>query len=118
MLEQEVRKAKEKNGEGENGKGNTDRAGSIDCRYDGAEAPSPLPVPGMWIYIQDAALRSRNAWERFNLSQMRWKTQKDEIYAYRTREEALGAERTVVVTYEQKLNNRNLKTFVNGIDKR
>ena len=26
---------------------------------------------------------------------------KDDIYAYRTREEALGAERTIVVTYEQ-----------------
>ena len=43
---------------------------------------------------------------------------KDDIYAYRTREEALGAERTVVVTYEQKLYNRNLKTFIKGIDKR
>ena len=28
---------------------------------------------------------------------------KDDIFAYRTREEVLGAERTVVVTYEQKL---------------
>ena len=43
---------------------------------------------------------------------------KDDIYAYRTREEALGAERTVVVTYEQKLYNRNLKTFIKSIDKR
>ena len=43
---------------------------------------------------------------------------KDDIYAYRTREEALGAERTVVVTYEQKLYNRNLKTFIKGIEKR
>jgi transposase len=43
---------------------------------------------------------------------------KDDIYAYRTREEALGAERTVVVTYEQKLYHRNLKTFIKGIDKR
>ncbi|MEA1998076.1 MAG: IS1634 family transposase, partial [Euryarchaeota archaeon] len=43
---------------------------------------------------------------------------KDAIYAYRTREEALGAERTVVVTYEQKLYNRNLKTFIKSIDKR
>jgi len=43
---------------------------------------------------------------------------KDDIYAYRTREEALGAERTVVVTYEQKLYNRNLRTFIKGIDKR
>ena len=77
MLEQEVRKAKEKNGEGENGKGNTGRTRAIDCRYDGAEAPSPLPVPGMRLYIQDAALRSRNARERFNLPQMWWKTQKD-----------------------------------------
>jgi transposase len=36
---------------------------------------------------------------------------KDDIFAYRTREEVLGAERTVVVTYEQKLYHRNLKTF-------
>ena len=43
---------------------------------------------------------------------------KDDIYAYRTREEAFGAERTIVVTYEQKLYNRNLKTFIKGIDKR
>ena len=43
---------------------------------------------------------------------------KDDTYAYRTRKEALGAERTVVVTYEQKLYNRNLKTFIKGIDKR
>ena len=43
---------------------------------------------------------------------------KDDIYAYRTREEALGAERTVVITYEQKLYNRNLKTFIKSIDKR
>jgi len=43
---------------------------------------------------------------------------KDDIYAYRTRGEALGAERTVVVTYEQKLYNRNLKTFIKSIDKR
>jgi transposase len=43
---------------------------------------------------------------------------KDDIYAYRTREEVLGAERTVVVTYEQKLYNRNLKTFIKGIEKR
>jgi hypothetical protein len=35
---------------------------------------------------------------------------KDDIYAYRTQEEVLGAERTVVVTYEQKLYERNLKT--------
>jgi len=43
---------------------------------------------------------------------------KDEIYAYRTREEVLGAVRTVVVTYEQKLYERNLRTFVKGIEKR
>ena len=43
---------------------------------------------------------------------------KDDIHAYRTREEALGVERTIVVTYEQKLYNRNLKTFIEGIDKR
>lgn len=43
---------------------------------------------------------------------------KDDIYAYRTREDVLGAERTVVVTYEQKLYDRNLKTFVKGIEKR
>jgi len=43
---------------------------------------------------------------------------KDDIYAYHTREEALGTERTVVVTYEQKLYNRNLKTFIKSIDKR
>jgi transposase len=43
---------------------------------------------------------------------------KGDIYAYRTREEVLGAERTVVVTYEQKLYNRNLKTFLKGINKR
>ncbi|NQE53324.1 hypothetical protein C5S29_07000 [ANME-1 cluster archaeon GoMg3.2] len=43
---------------------------------------------------------------------------KDDIYAYRTREDALGAERTVVVTYEQKLYHRNLKTFIKSIDKR
>jgi transposase len=43
---------------------------------------------------------------------------KDDIFAYRTREEALGAERTVVITYEQKLYNRNLKTFIKSIDKR
>ena len=43
---------------------------------------------------------------------------KDDIFAYRTREEVLGAERTVVVTYEQELYNRNLKTFINGIEKR
>jgi transposase len=43
---------------------------------------------------------------------------KDDIYAYRMREEVLGAERTVVVTYEQKLYNGNLKTFIKGIDKR
>ena len=42
---------------------------------------------------------------------------KDEIYAYRTREEAFGAERTVVVTYEQKLYNRNLKTVIKSSDK-
>ena len=30
---------------------------------------------------------------------------------HRTREEVLGVERTVVVTYEQKLYHRNLKTF-------
>jgi hypothetical protein len=30
---------------------------------------------------------------------------KDDIYAYRTREDVLGAKRTVVVTYEQKLYN-------------
>ena len=43
---------------------------------------------------------------------------KGDIYAYRTREENLGAERTVVVTYEQKLYERNLKTFIKGIEKR
>jgi transposase len=43
---------------------------------------------------------------------------KDEIYAYRTREEVLGGERTVVVTYERKLYERNLRTFVKGIEKR
>ncbi|NAT10283.1 hypothetical protein C4E22_01810 [ANME-1 cluster archaeon AG-394-G06] len=43
---------------------------------------------------------------------------KDDIYAYRTREDAFGAERTVVVIYEQKLYHRNLKTFIKGIDKR
>jgi transposase len=43
---------------------------------------------------------------------------KDDIFAYRTREEVLGAERTVVVTYEQKLYNRNLKTFIKSIEKR
>ncbi len=43
---------------------------------------------------------------------------KDEIYAYRTREEVLGGERTVVVTYERKLYARNLRTFVKGIEKR
>ena len=42
----------------------------------------------------------------------------DEIYAYRTREEVLGGERTVVVTYERKLYARNLRTFVKGIGKR
>jgi hypothetical protein len=31
------------------------------------------------------------------------KKKKDEIYAYRTREEVLGGERTVVITYERKL---------------
>jgi hypothetical protein len=36
---------------------------------------------------------------------------KDDIFAYRTQEEVLGVERTVVVTYEQKLYHRNLKTF-------
>ena len=35
----------------------------------------------------------------------------------RTREEVLGVERTVVVTYEQKLYHRNLKTFIKGIEK-
>ena len=30
----------------------------------------------------------------------------------------MGAERTVVITYEQKLYNRNLKTFIKSIDKR
>ena len=43
---------------------------------------------------------------------------KDEIYAYRTQEEVLGGERTVVVTYERKLYERNLRTFVRGIEKR
>ncbi len=43
---------------------------------------------------------------------------KGDIYAYRTQEEVLGAERTVVVTYEQKLYERNLKTFIKGIEKR
>jgi transposase len=43
---------------------------------------------------------------------------KDEIYAYRTQEEVLGGERTVVVTYERKLYERNLRTFVKGIEKR
>jgi len=43
---------------------------------------------------------------------------KDEIYAYRTREEVLGGERTVVVTYERKLYARNLRTFIKGIEKR
>jgi transposase len=46
------------------------------------------------------------------------KKKKDDIYAYRTQEEVLGAERTVVVTYEQKLYGRNLRTFVKGIEKR
>jgi transposase len=46
------------------------------------------------------------------------KKKKDDIYAYRTQEEVLGAERTVVVTYEQKLYERNLRTFVKGIEKR
>jgi len=36
---------------------------------------------------------------------------------HRTREEVLGVERTVVVTYEQKLYHRNLKTFIKGIEK-
>ena len=36
---------------------------------------------------------------------------KDDIFAYRTREELLGVERTVVVIYEQELYHRNLKTF-------
>ena len=44
--------------------------------------------------------------------------QKEDIYAYRTQEEVLGAVRTVVVTYERKLYERNLKTFVKGIEKR
>jgi transposase len=43
---------------------------------------------------------------------------KDDVYAYRTREEVLSAERTVVVTYEQKLYNRDLKTFIKDINKR
>ena len=51
MLEQEVRKAKEKNGEGENGKGNIGRTRAIDCRYNGTEAPSSLPVQSMQLYI-------------------------------------------------------------------
>lgn len=46
------------------------------------------------------------------------KKKKDDIYAYRTQEEVLGAVRTVVVTYERKLYERNLRTFVNGIEKR
>jgi transposase len=46
------------------------------------------------------------------------KKKKDKIYAYRTREEVLGGERTVVVTYERKLYERNLRTFVRGIEKR
>jgi len=79
MLEQEVRKAKEKNGEGENrkGKGNTDRTRAIDCRYNGAEATTSLPVQDMRLYIRDVALRSWAAWKGFKLSRMRWKTQKD-----------------------------------------
>jgi hypothetical protein len=53
MLEQEVRKAKEKNGEGENrtGKGNIDRTRAIECRYDGTEASSPLPVQSLQLYF-------------------------------------------------------------------
>ena len=43
---------------------------------------------------------------------------KDDIFTYRTREEVLDVERTVVVTYEQELYNRNLKTFINAIEKR
>jgi len=46
------------------------------------------------------------------------KKKKDDIYAYRTQEEVLGAVRTVVVTYERKLYERNLRTFVKGIEKR
>jgi hypothetical protein len=46
------------------------------------------------------------------------KNKKDDIYAYRTREEILAAERTVAVTYEQKLYERDLKTFVKGVEKR
>ena len=46
------------------------------------------------------------------------KEKKDDISAYRTRKEALGAERVVVVTYEQKLYDRNLRTFLKGIEKR
>jgi transposase len=46
------------------------------------------------------------------------KKKKDEIYAYRTREDVLGGERTVVVTYERKLYEWNLRTFVRGIEKR
>ena len=46
------------------------------------------------------------------------KEKKDDIYAYRTRKEALGAKRVVVVTYEQKLYDRNLRTFLKGIEKR
>ncbi|KAF5418220.1 MAG: hypothetical protein C5S38_00245 [Candidatus Methanophagaceae archaeon] len=59
--------------------------------------------------------------EKFLLVPMEYgeeEKKKDDIYAYRTREEALGAERTVVVTYEQKLYHRNLKTFIKSIDKR
>jgi hypothetical protein len=53
MLEQEVRKTKEKNGEGENrkGKGNTGRTRAIECRYDCAEASSPLPVQSLQLYF-------------------------------------------------------------------
>ena len=46
------------------------------------------------------------------------KKKKDDIYAYRTQEEVLGAVRTAVVTYERKLYERNLRTFVKGIEKR
>jgi len=46
------------------------------------------------------------------------KEKKEDISTYRTRKEALGAERVVVVTYEQKLYDRNLRTFLKGIEKR
>jgi transposase len=61
--------------------------------------------------------------DTFQLVQMEseekgWAKKKDEIIAYRTREEVLGAERTVVVTYERKLYKKNLITFTKAIDKR